>query len=206
MAGWEQVSKAEPNAAHRALARMEEAGRLYHLITQNVDGLHQKAGNRDVTDLHGRLDQVICLGCGVKVHRARFQAELEALNPDWTAIDARVAPDGDADLDGAGYAEFRVPDCRDCSGILKPDVVFFGESVPRGRVERAMAKLEEADVLLILGSSLMVWSGYRFARAASERGLPIAAINLGRTRADEMMVVKVSEPCGDVLSSIVGEL
>jgi NAD-dependent SIR2 family protein deacetylase len=206
MVGWEQVSRAEPNAAHKALARMEGAGRLHHIITQNVDGLHQKAGNRGVTDLHGRLDKVTCLDCKAKVDRARVQTELEGLNPHWTTRDARVAPDGDADLDGAGYAEFRVPDCRDCAGILKPDVVFFGESVPRARVDLAMTKLDESDALLVVGSSLMVWSGYRFARAASERGIPIAAINLGRTRADDMLSVKVSERCGGVLSSMVEDL
>lgn len=206
LAGWEQISRAEPNRAHRALARLERAGSVLHLITQNVDGLHQSAGSRKVIDLHGRLDTVTCLGCGAHFERSRFQTEMEALNPDWSTLAASHAPDGDADLEGVDFAGFAVPDCRDCSGILKPDVVFFGESVPRQRVALAMEKIKESDALLVVGSSLMVWSGYRFARAAAMRGIPLAAINLGRTRVDDMLHLKVVDRCGSVLPFIAGQL
>jgi NAD-dependent SIR2 family protein deacetylase len=182
------------------LVNLEEAGFVHHLITQNVDGLHQNAGSRRVIDLHGRLDTVLCLGCDARQSRAEFQAELHAANPRWPELTAPSAPDGDADLEEVGYGNFRVPPCPRCDGILKPDVVFFGENVPRERVDQAMEKLQEADALLVVGSSLMVWSGYRFARAAAERGLPMAAVNLGRTRADELLQLKLENRCGPALA------
>ncbi len=209
MVGWTQVSSAAPNRAHHCLASLEEAGFVHHLITQNVDGLHQKAGSRRVIDLHGRLETVRCLDCGARLARADFQDELLEVNPQWPAwpeLTARYAPDGDADLERVDFHRFRVPPCRLCSGILKPDVVFFGENVPRERVGRAMAKLQEADALLVVGSSLMVWSGYRFVQAATKRGIPIGAVNLGRTRADDELRLKVESRCGPALSRVWGLL
>lgn len=205
--GWERVATARPNAAHRALAHLEAADRAHALITQNVDGLHHKAGSRSVIELHGRLDRVICLGCGYTRPREAFQLELERRNPEWRRPGVeRIAPDGDVDLEGVDYDSFHVPDCESCAGVLKPDVVFFGESVPRERVAQAFARLQESDALLIAGSSLMVWSGYRFARAARERGLPVAVLNLGRTRADAEVTLKVEGRCGAVLQAVTARL
>mgnify|MGYP001096807205 CR=1 FL=1 len=206
LAGWPRVAAAAPGEAHRALARLEAAGRLHWLITQNVDGLHQRAGSRRVTDLHGRLDQVQCLECGFLQPRAALQDELVRRNPGWPMGTAQAAPDGDADLEGLDFAAFRVPDCPRCGGLLKPTVVFFGEQVPAARVEQCYARLAEADALLVVGSSLMVWSGYRFVRAACQRGLPVAVINLGRTRADAELTVKVELPCGQALAALAERL
>jgi NAD-dependent SIR2 family protein deacetylase len=206
MVGWNQVANAQPNPAHRALAGMERTGRIHHLITQNVDGLHQMAGSRKVIDLHGRLDTVLCLECAGRSRREHFQEELMELNPDWAPIVARYAPDGDADLGREDFSAFRVPDCRRCGGVLKPHVVFFGENVPKNLVDESMARLKEADALLVVGSSLMIWSGYRFARAAAERSIPMAAVNLGKTRADSAFQLKVSARCGEVLPRVMEEL
>ncbi|CAN5144732.1 NAD-dependent protein deacetylase [soil metagenome] len=201
--GWRRVADAAPNRAHRALARMEQAGLVHHLVTQNVDGLHHRAGSRKVIDLHGRLDVVDCLACGHRTSREHFQDRLERDNPGLNLPSAAVArPDGDVDPGAFGYDSFEVPSCRHCGGILKPGVVFFGEPVPRERVRAAFARLGEADALLIVGSSLMVFSGYRFARAAFHRGLPVALINLGRTRADGEISLKVRGQCGDVLTEM----
>ena len=173
------------------------------LVTQNVDGLHQAAGSRNVIDLHGRVDVVRCLGCERRVPRAEVQAELTRRNPAFAALAALAAPDGDAELDGIDFAAFDVPACETCGGLLKPDVVFFGERVPAERVERAFAALEQADAMLVVGSSLMVYSGYRFARAAADAGKPIAAVNLGRTRADELLTLKVTERCAEALAFLL---
>jgi NAD-dependent SIR2 family protein deacetylase len=200
MIGWRRFGSARPNAAHLALARLEHDGRIGALVTQNVDRLHQAAGSREVIDLHGRLDLVRCMQCEVRLPRADVQQWLEALNPDWVALEAGDAPDGDADLDGRDFTGFRVPPCPHCGGILKPDVVFFGEGVPRDRVERAMQHLQAADAMLVAGSSLMVYSGYRFAVMAARQGKPIAALNLGRTRADALLALKVDARCADGLS------
>jgi NAD-dependent SIR2 family protein deacetylase len=205
LAGWRHLQRATPNDAHRALARLERAGRVELLVTQNVDGLHQAAGSEAVVDLHGRADVVRCMGCERCVPRADFQAWLLDANPGWSGLGARAAPDGDADVAAGDYDGFRVPSCVACGGTLKPDVVFFGESVPRERVERAMNALAGADAVLVVGSSLMVFSGYRFARAAAERGKPIAAVNLGRTRADELFTIKVAAPCAGALAACLTE-
>jgi NAD-dependent SIR2 family protein deacetylase len=197
LAGWQHLHRAAPNDAHRAL----RAGRVELLVTQNVDRLHQAAGSEAVVDLHGRADVVRCMTCDRRIARAEIQAELLGLNPTWADLGARAAPDGDADLAAADYETFRVPHCAACGGTLKPDVVFFGESVPKERVERAMQALADADAVLVVGSSLMVFSGYRFARAAAERGKPIAAVNLGRTRADELLALKVAAPCASTLAA-----
>ncbi len=202
MVGWRRVGGARPNPAHRALANLEQWGRMHWLVTQNVDGLHQRAGSRRVTDLHGRIDRVVCLECGRLIERGALQSRLVAENPDWADLDAVSAPDGDALLEDRNFGSFRVPWCEACGGMLKPDVVFFGEGVPKHRVTTAMDHLEECDALLVVGSSLMVWSGFRFARRAAERGIPVAALNLGRTRADHLLSLKIDACCGEVLASL----
>jgi NAD-dependent SIR2 family protein deacetylase len=200
LVGWRRFGKALPNPTHHALARLERLGKLELLLTQNVDGLHQQAGNQNVVDLHGRLDTVRCMGCERRSPRHALQQALLALNPQWTELDARDAPDGDADLDGHDFSSFSVPPCPHCGGILKPDVVFFGENVPRDRVATAMQALDAADAMLVVGSSLMVFSGYRFAHAAAKAGKPVAVVNLGRTRADPLLSLKVERPCAQALA------
>jgi NAD-dependent SIR2 family protein deacetylase len=204
--GWRHFSKAAPNAAHQALAWLEAAGHVHHLITQNVDGLHQQAGSRRVTDLHGRLDEVVCLSCAARESRSGFQQKLEALNPAWSALDAGRAPDGDADLDGKDFTSFEVPACLACGGVMKPDVVFFGDAIPKERSRSALEQAEAADALLVVGSSLMVWSSFRLARAVAERGRPVAALNLGATRADGLMELQLAAPCGATLAFAAGIL
>lgn len=203
LVGWRHFSRAQPNAAHESLAGMERRGGLELLVTQNVDGLHQAAGSLRVVDLHGRLDRVVCVECGAKVAREELQAELLRCNPAWGGLQGRPAPDGDADLEGLSFEDFEVSCCARCGGVLKPDVVFFGESVPRDRVAAAMQGLERADAVLVVGSSLMVYSGFRFVQAAAQSGKPVAAINLGRTRADELLTLKVSEDCAAALAQCI---
>lgn len=203
LVGWRLFSGVRPNAAHAALAGLERAGRVELLVTQNVDGLHQAAGSRAVLDLHGRLDEVACTACGRREPRIDLQRRLEDLNPEWASLQAQAAPDGDADLEGRDFSAFRVPPCLRCGGIVKPDVVFFGESVPRERVQRALDGLARADAMLVVGSSLMVHSGYRYARAAAAAGLPLAAVNLGRTRADDLLDLKVERPCAEALAFLL---
>ncbi|HYW92858.1 MAG TPA: NAD-dependent protein deacetylase [Gammaproteobacteria bacterium] len=200
--GWRRVREARPNRAHEALERLHGSGLVRRIITQNVDGLHQKAGAAEVLDLHGRLDRVRCLRCGRLHAREAFQRKLLARNPGWAELAAGTAPDGDADLEGVDFGGFRVPGCGRCGGTLKPDVVFFGENVPRERLRRAMEWMDEADALLVAGSSLMVWSGYRFARAATRARIPLAAVNLGRTRADPELDFRVAGQCGNVLTRV----
>lgn len=204
--GWPAFARARPNAAHAALARLEAAGFIHQLVTQNVDGLHQQAGGRRVIDLHGRLDAVVCLDCGIQDSRAAFQRALAGRNPAFAALAAAVGPDGDADLEDVDFSAFQAPDCPRCGGILKPTVVFFGETVPKPRVERACRRLAEADALLVVGSSLMVFSGYRFCKQAGAHGQPIAAVNLGRTRADGELALKVDLPCGLALAGLLERL
>jgi NAD-dependent SIR2 family protein deacetylase len=203
LVGWRRFGHARPNDAHRALARLEQQGRAEVLVTQNVDGLHQSAGSTGVIDLHGRLDQVCCLGCERRTDREHLQRRLLQLNPAWARLDARDAPDGDADLEALDFSGFDVPACEECGGLLKPDVVFFGESVPRERVAAALQAVQRADAMLVIGSSLMVYSGYRFAQAASQAGKPIAAVNLGRTRADALLALKVNQPCVAALAFLL---
>lgn len=201
--GWPRFGTARPNPAHAALASWEQAaGHLSMLLTHNVDGLHQKAGSRRVVDLHGRLDEVRCLDCGHRLARDAVQDTMARDNPAWARLDARAGPDGDADLAGVDFDAFRVPPCPACpacGGILKRDVVFFGETVPRGRVEAAQAALAASDGLLVVGSSLMVYSGFRFARMAHEAGLPVAILTRGVTRADPLAALKLEADCVDVL-------
>jgi NAD-dependent SIR2 family protein deacetylase len=204
--GWRSFGTAVPNAAHHALAALERAGRVCLLVTQNVDGLHQAAGSQRVLDLHGRLDTVACTTCRQSLAREDWQRRLEDANSPWLGLDAPVAPDGDADLERADFGHFHVPACSACGGVVKPDVVFFGESVPAERHARATQALRAADAVLVAGSSLMVQSGYRHATAAARLGLPVAAVNLGRTRADHLLALKVVAPVGAVLSALAADL
>ncbi len=206
MVGWRHIAAAEPNEAHYALTALEQCAKLHCLVTQNVDGLHQRAGSTRVIDLHGRLDNVICLSCKRSLPRRAMQDTLLERNPTWHYASATFAPDGDADLEGADFSDFQVPDCGACGGMLKPDVVFFGENVPRTRVENAHTNVAHANALLVVGSSLMVFSGYRFVRAALERNQPVAILNVGHTRADSEVALKIELPCGPALSEVVAKL
>jgi NAD-dependent SIR2 family protein deacetylase len=206
MVGWPMVASARPNIAHDALARLEAAERLQQLVTQNVDGLHQRAGSSQVIELHGNLDHVVCLECGALHSRALIQGTLEALNPQYQAATIATAADGDADIEHRDLDLFRVPQCLRCAGVVKPNVVFFGEGVPRDRVDAALRSLEQADAMLVVGSSLMVYSGFRFCEWAGTKGKPIAAVNLGRTRADHLLALKIERPCAEVLASLVERL
>lgn len=202
--GWPNIYHARPNAAHRALAQLEALGFVELLITQNVDGLHTAAGSRNVIDLHGRLDVVRCMQCDHTLPRAELQTRLLADNPTWAETQARVAPDGDVDIE-RDFSNFVVPGCPQCGGILKPDVVFFGEHVPRERVARAYEGVAKAPALLVVGTSLMVYSGFRFVDATAAAGKPIAAVNLGRTRADHLFALKIGAPSDTVLSDVSAE-
>ena len=203
MLGWRVMGQAQPGTAHKALTLLEQGGWLELLITQNVDGLHSAAGSQSVVDLHGRIDTVRCMACNHTLARADLQLQLLALNPAWAQLYAAPAPDGDADLEGRDFSAFQVPSCPHCgTGVLKPDVVFYGESVPRERVQVCMEAMNRADALLIVGSSLMVYSGYRFALAAQEQGKSIAAINQGVTRADALLEFKVEADVGQTLMAL----
>lgn len=204
--GWPRLQNARPNPAHLALSQLEQRGLVSLLVTQNVDGLHQAAGSQAIVDLHGRIDQVVCLSCGERSSRERLQARLRELNPSWVERAALIAPDGDADPGEADLSSFRVAACENCGGILKPDVVFFGEHVPAERVARAFAALETARTLLVVGSSLMVFSGYRFVRAAVQREIAIAIVNRGRTRGDPLATLKVDGSVGELLPRVASAL
>ncbi len=206
LAGWTSFNRADPNGTHHALAELEAGGHVHYLVTQNVDGLHRKAGSRRIVDLHGTLETVGCLECRHRVSRDEMQAMLRAGNPHWRYDSGKVAPDGDVDLDGVDFDAFHVPRCPSCAGVLKPDVVFFGESVPRPRVEFVLNRLRETDALLVVGSSLMVYSGYRFVKAAVALGKPVAAVNLGRTRADAELELKVTGPCELIMPALARRL
>lgn len=207
MLGWPMMARARPNAAHQALAELQQAGIVAGLITQNVDGLHQQAGHRDVLELHGSLATVVCLDCGRRSSRRQMQQRLEEDNTFLREVSAAAAPDGDADLAGSvDLSAFAVPGCHACGGRLKPDVVFYGDSVPRPRVGRAYELIESADAVLIVGSSLMVFSSFRFCRRAQELGIPLAAVNQGVTRADPWLSVKVETDCAAALPALAGAL
>jgi NAD-dependent SIR2 family protein deacetylase len=204
-AGWPRFAAAAPGTAHRAFAAWEAVGSLSRLVTQNVDRLHQRAGSQAVVDLHGRLDEVICLSCGARTSRSTLQDSIAAANPGWEAVPA-AAPDGDADIDAAAIDSFAAPTCEACGGLLKPDVVFFGENVPRERYDDAREALARADALLVAGSSLMVYSGFRFVGLAQEAGLPIAIVNRGRTRGDDLAELKVEGDVGAMLTAAVAAI
>ena len=202
MVGWHTMADAQPTRAHHALTQLEQASVVQLLVTQNVDGLHQKAGTQRVIDLHGRLDTVCCLQCGQRYARRALQTQLEARNPAWLNFQALAAPDGDADVEHVDFSVFDVPTCQQCGGMLKPDVVFFGESVPRDRVDAVRQALAEADALLVVGSSLMVYSGYRFVEDAVAAGKPVAVLNQGKTRADGVLSLKVEAEVGAALQQV----
>ena len=205
MAGGTLVVKAGHRGEHQARARLEQAGRIAQLVTQNVDGRHPRAGSARVIELHGNIQGVVCLDCRTPLRRADLQARLEAANPAVAGGTARVAPDGDADLE-QDFSSFVVPGCPLCGGTLKPDVVFFGANVPRPLAAGALDALEEADAVLAIGSTLMAYSGYRFCEHAHAAGKPVAAINLGRTRADALLELKIEEDCAAVLTALAERL
>jgi NAD-dependent SIR2 family protein deacetylase len=208
--GWRHMDQTAPNAGHRALAQLERAGVVTGLITQNVDLLHTKAGSGQVVNLHGTYAQVVCLSCGHTMSREALADELEALNPGFAELHAdqvggiAVAPDADAMVNDT--SSFRYLDCPRCTGMLKPDIVYFGESVPKERVQQAFSLVDAAEALLVAGSSLTVFSGYRFVRHAAAAGMPIAIINRGPTRGDALATVKVEAGCSELLTLLAGEL
>ncbi|UNK41141.1 NAD-dependent protein deacetylase [Luteimonas sp. S4-F44] len=204
--GWPRFSIARPNAAHRTLAALGNAGPITTLLTQNVDGLHQAAGSRSVIDLHGRLDRVVCLGCGATMPRDALQPRLVADNPGWHPGAAAMAPDGDADIAAESESVFMPPRCLHCDGLLKPDVVFFGENVPKARVQAARTALAASDAMLVIGSSLMVYSGFRFAKMAHEAGLSLAILNRGVTRADPLATLRLDAEIGSTLGALAREV
>jgi NAD-dependent SIR2 family protein deacetylase len=191
MVGYPALARAAPNAAHRAIAELQADAGLGELITQNVDGLHQRAGSGGVIELHGNIHGVVCLDCHARFSRGFVQDLLEELNPGVRGTVAAAAPDGDAHVEPDALADFHVADCIHCGGTLKPDVVFFGDGVAPACTAQALAAMEAADGLLVVGSSLMVFSGFRFCRMAAASGKPIAAINLGITRADDLFSLKI---------------
>ncbi|KAM8915110.1 NAD-dependent protein lipoamidase sirtuin-4, mitochondrial [Spinachia spinachia] len=200
--GWPQFSSRQPNSAHEALRQWEQRGKLHWLVTQNVDALHSKAGHERLTELHGCAHRVLCLGCGNISARTELQTRFVALNPDWRAQTGEVAPDGDVFIEDEQVLSFRVPSCDSCGGILKPEVTFFGDTVNKGTVQFVHDRLEESDAVLVVGSSLQVYSGYRFLLAAGDRKMSVAIVNIGSTRADHLAELKVSGRCGEVLSVI----
>jgi NAD-dependent SIR2 family protein deacetylase len=205
--GWRHMDATLPNAGHRALANLEAAGAVSGLITQNVDLLHTKAGSQTVVNLHGTYAQVVCLACGHTLSRADLAEQLEALNPGFgepTVGAIAVAPDADAIVEET--ASFRYVDCPRCGGMLKPDIVYFGENVPKDRVARAYSLVDGADALLIAGSSLTVFSGLRFVRHAAAKGKPVAIVNRGPTRGDALATVKVDSGCSELLALLADEL
>lgn len=204
--GWRTFRRARPNAGHRAVAAFGRHGLLSGVITQNVDGLHQAAGSEDVVELHGSLDRVVCLSCGTFSPRRDLARRLEDANPGFRPVAAGINPDGDADLTDAQVGDFRVVPCARCGGILKPDVVFFGENVPPQRVEHCRALVRDAAALLVLGSSLTVMSGLRFVRQAAEDGKPVLIINRDPTRGDRHAVSRVALPLGAALTTLADRL
>jgi NAD+-dependent protein deacetylase sirtuin 4 len=205
-AGWALVRDAKPNRGHEAVARLEVRDAVRGVITQNVDRLHQAAGSRRVLELHGALAGARCMSCGHTEARGDLQERLVAANPGWGADGPEAAPDGDAEVDAGATDGFSVPACLYCGGVLRPDVVFFGENVPVERVEAAARMVDEADVLLVAGSSLAVFSGYRFVQRAAAKGIPVAVLNQGPTRGDSLAALRIDRPLGDVLPELVTAL
>ncbi|NXF64910.1 SIR4 lipoamidase, partial [Ciccaba nigrolineata] len=201
--GWPQFSSHQPNTAHLVLRDWEKLGKLHWLVTQNVDALHTKAGSQRMTELHGCTHRVFCLACGDQILRSELQEHFEALNPTWKAEAFGVAPDGDVFLTDEQVHNFQVPACHKCGGILKPDVTFFGDTVSREKVNFVHERLAESDSMLVAGSSMQVYSGYRFALAAREKQLPIVILNIGPTRVDHFASLKLNSRCGELLPLIV---
>jgi NAD-dependent SIR2 family protein deacetylase len=203
--GWRNIGDARPNDGHRAVADLQRLGLVDGIITQNVDGLHQAAGAHGVVELHGNLARIVCLHCGGSTGRPELAARLDAANPAFAGVATAINPDGDAELDDAALDGFEVADCLDCGGLLKPDVVYFGESVPVDRVERSFALVESARTLLVLGSSLTVMSGRRFVLRASKLGIRVAIVNRGVTRGEPYAGIVVDAPLGIVLPHLARE-
>ena len=204
--GWRRIACAQPNVSHHCLAALEEAGSVIGVITQNVDGLHTAAGSRRVLELHGNLARTVCLGCGDVRSRLELQHRLEAANPWFGDWQVTYAPDGDASIPDEVADGFEVVDCLECGGVLKPDVVFFGENVPKDRVDAAFRMLGEAKRLLVLGSSLTVMSGYRFVVAARKAGIPVAIVNRGPTRGDADAAVRIDGGLAETLEPLARRL
>ncbi|WP_329520311.1 NAD-dependent protein deacetylase [Spirillospora sp. NBC_01491] len=204
--GWRHIARAAPNDGHRAVAELQARGLVDGIITQNVDGLHQAAGAREVIELHGGLDRVLCLSCGERTPRDRLDRRLREANPGWDAQADMINPDGDAVLDDDQVESFRVVPCERCGGPLKPDVIFFGENVPPPRVRDCYALTERAGVLLVLGSSLTVMSGLRFVRRAAGAGIPVVIVNRGPTRGDDLARLNLDLPLGSALTGLVAAL
>ncbi|MFT4672965.1 MAG: NAD-dependent SIR2 family protein deacetylase [Pseudohongiellaceae bacterium] len=204
--GWPTIEKAQPNLAHVELANLEALNFVGQLVTQNVDRLHQRANHRQVIDLHGRLDQVLCMDCGALIARSDIQDWLKEHNTHLHESSELTRPDGDADVDDGLVKAVQVPSCYRCSGVLKPNVVFYGSSVDKGIVASIYEKILISDSLLIVGSSLMVYSSYRFCKFAAENNIPIACINQGLTRADDLLTLKVSRPCAESLQALATSL
>jgi NAD-dependent SIR2 family protein deacetylase len=207
MLGWPRVCSAPPNAAHRALASMQRQHHISALITQNVDTLHDQAGSSDVIELHGSLHRVLCLDCHQRFQRSDIQHIMQAQNPYLAGVDAVQAPDGDTLLDPAFESRFEVPHCPACDGLrLKPDVVFFGENVAPETACRAMSSVEQADGLLVIGSSLMAYSAFRLCKAIHDQGKPLIALNFGKTRADDLLDLKIEMSCEQLLPELAQRL
>jgi NAD-dependent SIR2 family protein deacetylase len=204
--GWRHIGQAVPNLGHHAVAELGRRRLLAGVITQNVDGLHQAAGAANVTELHGSLHRVICLSCGQRTARTDLHRRLAAANPGWDAGPALINPDGDAVLTDGATESFRVVDCASCDGVLKPDVVFFGENVPRPRVQACYAMVEQASSLVVLGSSLTVMSGFRYVRHAAKVPVPVVIVNQGATRGDAYAAATLDAPLGRVLTDLVAAL
>src|SRR5471030_767611 len=207
MLGWPRIRKARPNVAHQALADLQAQGRIVGVITQNVDTLHDQAGSQDVIELHGSLHRVLCLDCGERLDRDAVQLDMEAQNPYLAGVDAVQAPDGDTLLDPSFEARFQVPCCPHCGEArMKPDVVFFGENVAQVTAAKAMAAVEQAAGLLVVGSSLMAYSAFRLCRAVVDQGKPLIAINLGKTRADDILEMRIEASCEKLLPLLTQRL
>ncbi len=197
---WPVFSTFRPNGTHRFLATLERWGRVHWLVTQNVDGLHHKAGSRSVTELHGTMFSVSCLACRRVVPRDELQKRISAENPGWRATAQGFAPDADVFVSEESVRTFRAPHCEWCGGVLKPDVVFFGDTVPKPRVDFIGARLREADACMVVGSTLETYSSYRHVRHAKERGLSLLIVNIGRTRGDDLADIKITGRCGEAFS------
>jgi NAD-dependent SIR2 family protein deacetylase len=204
--GWHTIARAEPNDGHRAVAALQRQGLLAGIVTQNVDGLHQAAGARDVVELHGGLSRIVCLQCGQTTRRSELDDRLREANPAFVAVSATVNPDGDVELSADAVESFRTVDCLRCEGLLKPDVVFFGESVPRDRVQACFALVERSRALAVLGSSLSVMSGRRFVLRAVKVGIPVAIVNQGATRGDDCATIRVDAPLGHTLPALLASI
>ena len=204
--GWKEYNRAQPNAAHEELVSLQRHGHISHLITQNVDGLHEAAGSRNVIPLHGSLSQVICLQCGDLSARQSLQIRLQTLNPEFDTAQFTTLPDGDTKIDRQQSLDFTIANCQHCDGILKPHVVFFGDNVPVQRVQACKDNVLESGLLLCIGTSLMVYSGFRFCRLANESKIPVVIINRGVTRADDLATLKIEGDCSRVLRELSQQL